>query len=293
MHRASAPPVSFPGHLGAAPVVLDQPRVWELKHWRWLSDQQRVAFLRNVSESSGRDPRIRNLAAQILRNAGVQERDYIGQCRAILKWVQPGGGGGISYLNEPDEILQDPLYTIKTRQGDCDDLGMLVNALFTSIRLDNRFVLSGAGPRGPVRWIEGMPFTRAKYSHVYACVAWPPFAPANKQTWAFVEPTVRNAPLGWDVLQAKRPVLPEMAQRAMSGFGSAFGALVPLGGASWGAPTLSLSALTGGAVAGEIVENAKRALNPVNIITAAVTGVTVTVVSQLFLDYIRRRFIRK
>jgi hypothetical protein len=94
---------------------LDNPKVHHVPAWSGYSDPQRLAFLRTIVVHAGRDPRIATLAVQILREAGVEPRNYAAQSAALLKWVQQR----IYYVNEPGERLQDPLYTLKVGYGDC------------------------------------------------------------------------------------------------------------------------------------------------------------------------------
>ena len=168
-------------------------KAFHIPSWKDLSEKERMQMLRKIAQEAGRDPRIATLAVQILKNAGVQPRDYRGQAAAILKWVQTN----IYYVNEPGERLQDPIYTLKVKYGDCDDLALLFAALCESIRLPWRFVLSGKGRFGVERWIEGTPEKDIQFSHIYAAVGWPPF---NPKYWAYAEPTLKGVDLGWDVV---------------------------------------------------------------------------------------------
>tara|TARA_R110002012_G_scaffold91307_1_gene222430 strand:- start:465 stop:1160 length:696 start_codon:yes stop_codon:yes gene_type:complete len=165
-----------------------------------------MKFLRDVAQNSGRDPRVAHLAVQILQEAHVPPRQYKEQAEALLNWVQRN----IYYVNEPNERLQDPLYTVKVGYGDCDDMVLLLAALFHSIRLDFRFVLSGRNKGKLSRWIEGEREPVGQWTHIYLMVGWPVFKPT---TWAFCEPTIPSAKLGWDIIQAKSgsaPMLPEL-----------------------------------------------------------------------------------
>jgi hypothetical protein len=70
-----------------------------------------------IAETAGRDPRIATFAVKILREAGVKPREYKKQAAALLAWVQDPKN--FYYVNEPDERLQEPLYSLKVRYGDC------------------------------------------------------------------------------------------------------------------------------------------------------------------------------
>jgi hypothetical protein len=200
--------------------------VYQLPDWKKMSDGQKVKYIKRLILSYGRDPRIRNVAVSIYRKYGVKPRDYRGQAKALLQWVQ----SSIYYLNEPSELLQAPTYTInpKVMSGDCDDIAILLGALATSSRLGVKIVLSGrnAATGKMVRWVEGTPEPRGvKWAHIYVMVGWPAFRPTK---WEAMEGTLSGAPLGWDVTRAHLyrpiagapgvPLFPEMAGPA--GFGA-------------------------------------------------------------------------
>lgn len=234
-----------------ARIGLPEPKVFHLENWADLSDPQRIKFMRGVAVRAGRDPRIRDLAASIV--AHLPQRAFDLQAAAILKWVQ----NHIDYLNEPGEILQDPLYTLRVGYGDCDDMAILLGALLEALRLDFRFVLAGKRAGRRLRWHEGEPFPQGvSWSHVYVQVGTPAFRPRK---WSYMEPTIKTAPLGWDAGSSNR--LPELAG-------------------------LSPSAAAGGAsTAAAITEGSEgQAGFWRGVITAAVTGVAISVLSQVLLD---------
>ena len=202
------------------PVTLDAPKVHHIPAWDRMNDKERVALLRKIAESSGRDPRLRAVAHRILGEAGVDQRQYRRQADAFLRWIHRE----IAYLNEPGEILQDPLYTLKMKHADCDDMALLLAALCESVRLPWRFVLSGTDKLTgeKKRWIEGTRFpSGVLMAHIYVVIGWPPYQPT---AWAYAEPTIKGFPLGMDVVQAANgqrgavpgvpagmPLLPELA----------------------------------------------------------------------------------
>lgn len=220
MHPTLQPvaPVALPAALPIPPearaVPLDTPKVHHLPSWSGMSDPQRLAFLRRIVLHAGRDPRIATLAVKIMREAGAEPRQYKSQAAVILKWVQRN----IYYVNEPGERLQDPLYTLRVGYGDCDDMALVLASLYESLRMPWKFVLSGVMPKTgeKVRYEEGSgaPTPGAMWSHIYLKVGWPPFKPGK---WEYAEPTLKSAPLGWDVVSAHGPAaIPEM-QYAGSG----------------------------------------------------------------------------
>lgn len=257
------PPELADRHLGAKPVVLDPPRAFHLPTWGRLSDVQRIKFLRDVATRAGRDPRIRSLAFQILQSAGADQRQYEAQAAALHKWVQ----ANMLYVNEPGEIIQDPLYTLDVKAGDCDDLALLLASMFEAINLPWKYVLSTQRGGKARRWVEGEPMREfGVWQHIYLQVGWPPFRP---NTWAFVEPTVKTAPLGWDVVaNANQGILPEMASRAL--------------GAAWGSITRPLvrPASEGDATSGNRIDW--------QAVTASiVVSVLATVVGSIALDAVK------
>ena len=199
--------------LGTAvvPVAYKPPQTFHLPNWGNINDAERIAVLRRIVLTYGRDPRIAELAQRILVQAGAQPRDYRGQAAAFLRYVQ-----GLYYRNEPGERLQAPDYTIKIGGGDCDDLAILLGALLECVRMPWRFVLSGVGKdKQQVRWVEGEPLIRGvQWSHIYIAVGDKPFTPTS---WTFAEPTLKGAPLGWDVVSARSQALPEMATAGLAG----------------------------------------------------------------------------
>tara|TARA_Y100000296_G_C5129620_1_gene234786 strand:+ start:19 stop:873 length:855 start_codon:yes stop_codon:yes gene_type:complete len=176
-----------------------QGRLYHVAGWNRLNDYERVRRLTHMGQEYGNDPRMRFFTVnQVLKPAGVEPRDYKGQAGAILKWVQQN----IYYTNEPGEQIQSPWWSLKEKTGDCDDLAVLMYSMAYSIRLPVRLALGGRDKRTrqPVRWLWGEPKPPKshKFYHIYCQFGWPPFKPT---TWASGEPTMKNAPLGYDVVE--------------------------------------------------------------------------------------------
>lgn len=267
--------------LHARPLALPEPKVTHLAGWGNMSDPARVAFLRSVAEPAGRDPRIRALAAQILAQAGVDQRQYERQADALLKWVQQN----IAYLNEPGETLQDPGYTLRVKHGDCDDMAILLAALYESVRLPWKFVLAGTMPstRQRVRWVEGQPFPRgAVMAHIYLAVGFPVFRP---ERWVFVEPTVKGAPLGHDVTAPAEPVLSRTTLPELGAWGATAGGLPP--GVKAGVLVTAQSAGVDSTVEEEELERFFTKKNLHRILVTGVTGAVATVVSALLIEWFK------
>jgi hypothetical protein len=99
------------------PLPIDAPKVFDLPSFDHYQDPKKMDVISKIAENAGRDPRMATVAVGILREAGVKPRDYKGQAAALLKWVQDPKN--CFYVNEPDERLQDPFYTLKVKYGDC------------------------------------------------------------------------------------------------------------------------------------------------------------------------------
>jgi hypothetical protein len=262
----------------ATPITLDAPKAYHLPRWNKISDPERLKFLRSVAEQRGRDPRIRELAFRLI--AGIRERDYPAQAAALLKAVQPGGPL-MAYVNEPGEVLQDPLYTLKVKAGDCDDAALLLSSLFEAIRMPWRYVLSGVNTltKERVRWVEGTPYPRGvRWAHIYLQAGWPVFKPT---TWVWAEPTVRNAPLGWDVTghmeRTGNAGLPELGDAGAPTLPTAPTAVTVTAPPS---AFRDIAARIGGSVAGSTQRG---------IVETVLISVTATVLATAVLDYLRAR----
>lgn len=205
MHPSGQPPES------AVPVLHQGPRVYELRGWSKRKNPERVAIISRIGREAGSDPRLARLAVAIFRAANVEPRDYEGQARALHEFLRDH----VYFVNEPDERLQDPAYTLDLQpdgsvgpnaSGDCDDFAICMIALCTSIHLPARAVTSGKIGKRHVRWVEGVGRSpNAKWSHIYVTVGPHPFRPAyDAETWSFADPTVPGAPFGWDVVQARQ-----------------------------------------------------------------------------------------
>jgi hypothetical protein len=263
------------------PIELAKPKTYHIEGWGRMSDVERLKVIRSVALRRGRDPRIATLVIGIIRAAGVQPRDYIGQARCLLKWVQTPSN--VYYVNEPGERLQDPLYTLKVRYGDCDDLALLLCCFFESIKLEWKLVISGRQrvTGAKVRHVEGghVP-PNTSWSHIYCCVGDRPFTP---KTWYFCEPTLK-VPLGWDVVAGNASALPEMG-------GDGGGAVARVGRQLAGAFGSIFGDGAGSAVAATLADDAEegKKVNWKGVSLAVVTGVTTSVISQIILENWRER----
>lgn len=177
--------------------VDNTPKTFEMTAWHTLTDPERMAAIERIARHSAEnDPAIAQAAVSIFRAYNVPPRQYRQQIEALLHWIQRA----VYYVNERDEKLQDPAYTLRHLQGDCDDMAILLYALAHSVRLPARIVISGTDPRGKiVRFKLGDTYPRnVRWSHIYLELGDHPY---GQHTWHYAEPTL-HVPLGWDVAGA-------------------------------------------------------------------------------------------
>lgn len=131
------------------PLPSDAPKVFDMPSFDHYQDPKKMDVISKIAENAGRDPRMATVAVGILREAGVKPRDYKGQVAAILKWVQDPKN--CFYVNEPDERLQDPFYTLKVKYGDCFPASTLLLAEGHTL-LPIKDVMPGMRVWGRDRW---------------------------------------------------------------------------------------------------------------------------------------------
>ena len=271
-------------------------KVHHLPDWSGYDDPKKLEVIRYIAQQRGRDPRIAKLAVDIIRKAGVKPRDYRGQAAALLKWVQDPKN--VYYVNEPGERLQDPIYTIRNGFGDCDDQVMVLCALFESVRLPWRLVISGRhnDTKKKVRFIEGDTYpANVSWAHIYCIVGDHSFQPRK---WYFCEATVNGVPLGWDVIAGDPSYIPEMdkarpgppeivrlkSKAAAEAAQARAKAPTAKPGEGYGDVASSISS----AVAEEVDDQRTSEQSKfVSLVSAVAIGVSVSVTTQLTLDWIR------
>lgn len=271
-------------------------KVHHLPDWSGYDDPKKLEVIRYIAQQRGRDPRIAKLAVDIIRKAGVKPRDYRGQAASLLKWVQDPKH--VYYVNEPGERLQDPIYTIRNGFGDCDDQVMVLCALFESVRLPWRLVISGRhnDTKKKVRFIEGDTYpANVSWAHIYCIVGDHSFQPRK---WYFCEATVNGVPLGWDVIAGDPSYIPEMdkarpgppeivrlkSKAAAEAAHAQAKAPKTKQGEGYGDVASSISS----AVAEEVDDQRTAQQSKlVSMLSAVAIGVSVSVTTQLTLDWIR------
>lgn len=210
--------MDWSGTLGTPvrPLESGVPKVMDLPYFDGYRDPKKLDVISKIAENASRDPQLATVAVNIIRQAGVAPRDYVGQLRALLRWVQ--NPKNVYYINEIDERLQDPFYTLKVGYGDCDDLAILLYSLARSARFPVRLVISGLTRGGrKVRHHQGERRfdPTVEWNHIYLQIGDRPY---GEPVWYYAEPTL-SVPLGWDVVAHSGDVLPEMS--------SSYGASMP------------------------------------------------------------------
>lgn len=247
-------------------------KAWDLPNWRNSNQTQRMRFLREVAVTSGLDPRMATFVVSILRSNNVKPRDYVSQASVLLSWVQDN----IYYINEPRERLQEPFYTLKVGYGDCDDMVLLLAAMFTSINLEFRFVLSGNIKGKLMRWIEGQPHKSNAFNHIYLMVGNKPFKPTK---WLFCEPTIK-VPLGWDIVGAKGKLPPNAIMPE-------FGEVLSLDESG----EYSLEQQDEGFLR-KLSNDLKDQLHPHRLATIVISGAVISVLTGMLSSHIRNKILK-
>lgn len=87
-------------------------------------------------------PEVTETARSII--AGIAEKDHAAEMVALFEYVRDR----IRYTMDSNAVerLQTPDYTLRVRQGDCDDKSILLAALLESIGIPTRFVAVGFAP---------------------------------------------------------------------------------------------------------------------------------------------------
>lgn len=137
-----------------------------------------------MGKYGARSAKIRAAALNIIRSAGIREKDYEAEAQALGRWVRDN----IRYLKDVygQETVSHPEETLfNTRAGDCDDQSVLLAALAGSVGIPTRFKVIGVTPH--------------QYSHVYLQAR-----PAKR--WITMDPIMSDKPIGWEVPIGKRAI---------------------------------------------------------------------------------------
>ncbi len=139
---------------------------------------QTVMTMQQLIDSGARNPEVRELAVDIVRQAGIRERDAAGEVRAVFNWVKHN----FRFTKDPagKETLGTPHYLMRLKAGDCDDYVVMLGALLTSLGYPVKIVTIAADPHEPRR-----------FSHVYMRVH------VNGQ-WIGLDGTQPHSVPGWE-----------------------------------------------------------------------------------------------
>lgn len=157
--------------------------------------------------------KIRSLTLDVIRAAGVTEKDQPAEVRAVHKWVQ----GHLRYVRDPvwyEFVTFPETLAFDQADGDCDDHSVLESAMLGSIGIPTRFVTFS--------------FRGGSPSHValQALVA---------GAWIPLDPIVKDKPAGWQAPDATKTDIygisgPDGAKAPASGLARIVGILITLGG---------------------------------------------------------------
>ena len=131
-------------------------------------------------------PKIRALAIRTVRDAGVPEKDKLGEIRAIHQFVMRH----LRYVNDPawmETITYPEHLAFVQKDGDCDDFSVLEAAMLGSLGMRTRFITVAPKP-GPM-------------AHVYLQVLHMASDGTGSATpeWISLDPIVKDKPAGWSI----------------------------------------------------------------------------------------------
>jgi len=112
---------------------------------------------------------------QLAREIVSGIHDPVEVCEAVRSWVR----GSVEYRSDPAdyEMLQDPIVTLQTRAGDCDDMAVLAGALLACVGHQCEVLsVTWAGNEDPSHavaysWTSGSIVDPVSWVHV---AEWPP-----------------------------------------------------------------------------------------------------------------------
>ena len=145
----------------------------------------RISWMLFEIEEGKRDPRIRQIAGEILgrqNNDGswvVPERDWESEIRAVYDYIRKN----VRFTRDPFdiELFQKPRRSLETKIADCDDLTILACSILQAIGYPVIIRVIGINSR--------------QFSHVYLLVAYPPHAPEKIIPFD----ASRGEGLGWEL----------------------------------------------------------------------------------------------
>ena len=143
----------------------------------------RIRIIRDMITKAKADAKVRELAAGILHQARVTQKDWDGEVQAVFEWVK----ANIRYTRDTEglDTFTEPLKTVSLGVGDCDDMSILLASLLGSIGYPFKLkVVSMSG----IDW-----------DHIFPLVGMPPSAP---KMWIPLDASI-ELPLGSEVVSKK------------------------------------------------------------------------------------------
>jgi Transglutaminase-like superfamily len=113
-----------------------------------------IEQMRRLIDHGMKDPIVHELAADIIKSAGVRAFDWTGEARAVYNWVR----ANIRFTRDVrgKETLHAAREIIRLGIGDCDDFTILICALMSTVGAKCSIITISSDPRIP-----------ETFSHVY------------------------------------------------------------------------------------------------------------------------------
>jgi hypothetical protein len=113
-----------------------------------------IEQMRRLIDHGMKDPVVHELAAEIIKAAGVRAFDFLGEARAVYNWVR----ANIRFTRDVrgKETLHAAREIIRLGIGDCDDFTILICSLMSTVGAKCSIITISSDPRIP-----------ETFSHVY------------------------------------------------------------------------------------------------------------------------------
>lgn len=178
--------------LGAPPQVVNRT-IGDFEN----GNLETVAIMQGIARKASADPRVRQLALNVLQQNSVASHNYIDEARALAQFVQQN----VRYVRDPNGIeqLHDPIYMIDqitkgTAQGDCDDQALLLASMLLTIGAQPFFAI--------VRFNS----TRGAYNHIYTVVYDKNWNGRRKRL--VMDTIIKDKPIGFEAPYASKQEIP-------------------------------------------------------------------------------------
>lgn len=139
-------------------------------------------YIHALARDGREDPIVRRQALQIVRQAGVREKDFPAMIVAVHRWIQRH----LYYVHDPagvEMLTQARVLLAQIEQGDaaedCDSFVLLEHALLNSVGIPTQSVIWKADRRDPTQW-----------SHIT-------LEAFDGKRWVPLDPIMKDKPVGW------------------------------------------------------------------------------------------------